>query len=206
MLAYFFFKDIIGGEDGAASNEWLNIQRHCFSSRLAREFSAQEHGGKSNSNSSIRQRIGETCLSFECGVFTEGELFLDLAICCLQINPNYFRGKKNTLQNIELGKVRYLKVWLFPTFARDGPCVTGEVGEQTKECHDSNLGANLSITTLPLLPLDKTQQKLRDVTHIGHYTCMCASVAIDMCGLSNPILCCLFLLQVNYIYVYFKKE
>lgn len=135
-----------------------------------------------------------------------GELFLDLAICCLQINPNYFRGKKNTLQNIELGKVRYLKVWLFPTFARDGPCVTGEVGEQTKECHDSNLGANLSITTLPLLPLDKTQQKLRDVTHIGHYTCMCASVAIDMCGLSNPILCCLFLLQVNYIYVYFKKE
>lgn len=100
----------------------------------------------------------------------------------------------------------YLKVWLFPTFARDSPCVTGEVGEQTKECHDSNLGANLSITTLPLLPLDKTQQKLRDVTHIGHYTCMCASVAIDMCGLSNPILCCLFLLQVNYIYMCILKK
>lgn len=35
---------------------------------------------------------------------------------------------------------------------------------------------------------------------------MCASVATDMCGLSNPILCCLFLLQVNYVYVYFKKR
>lgn len=35
---------------------------------------------------------------------------------------------------------------------------------------------------------------------------MCASVATDMCGLSNPILCCLFLSQVNYVYVYFKKR
>lgn len=75
-------------------------------------------------------------------------------------------------------------------------------GEQTKEWRDSNLGANLSIATLPLLPLDKTQQKLRGVTHIGHYARMCASVATHMCGLPNPILCRLFLLQVNYIYMY----
>lgn len=60
---------------GAARDEWLNIQRRCFSSRLAREFSARDTVEKSHSNSSIRQRIGETCLSFERSVFAEGSYF-----------------------------------------------------------------------------------------------------------------------------------
>lgn len=96
MLAYFFFFQRHHRQRGwgAARDEWLNIQRHCFSSRLAREFFSTGHGGKISLRFFHSAKNWRDPSLVRAQRLRRGELFLDLAICCLRINPNYFRGGK----------------------------------------------------------------------------------------------------------------
>lgn len=109
-------------------------------------------------------------------------------------NRNHFATR--SLSSKDLKSISLLKQPFTPSPACWCCALWPICGRPNKGVSRSHLRANLSITTLLLLPDKKKHQKLRPVTHKSLY--LCVSLVIAMCGPYNPALCCLFLLQLNY--------